>query len=151
PKGVQITLDLTPMFIRADVSQIQQVIMNLIINAAEAIGVGNSGTVFVTTRVQHYRKSFENLPPGLYGCLEVRDTGCRMGEGPLGRFFDPFFSTKFTGRGLGLAAALGIVRGHQGTIAVKSGPGEGTTFKVLFPARHYEAASVEANPEPKRL
>jgi PAS domain S-box-containing protein len=151
PDGAQISLNLAPMSIRADTSQIQQLVMNLIINAAEAIGAGNSGTVYITTRVREMRTPFEQLPPGTYGCLEVRDTGCGMDEGTSARIFDPFFSTKFTGRGLGLAAALGIVRRHQGAITVKSTPGSGSTFTVLFPARRREAATREAEPEPRHL
>jgi CheY-like chemotaxis protein len=116
--------------------------MNLVINGAEAIGPNNSGTLLVTTNVQQVDEHYllttlgdsAEVTPGIYISLEVHDTGCGMDEATLKRIFDPFFSTKFTGRGLGLAAVQGIVRGHKGTMKVYSRPGEGTTFKVLFPA-----------------
>src|SRR5262249_49585104 len=74
------------------------------------------------------------LKPGTFVSLEVHDSGCGMDEATVNRIFDPFFTTKFTGRGLGLAAVQGIVRGHSGAVKVYSRPGSGTTFKVLFPA-----------------
>ena len=143
-KNVQVRLELRDdlPLVEADAGQIQQVVMNLVINGAEAIGPNESGTVLVTTDVQqvdeHYLLSTlgdsAELATGIYISLEVHDTGCGMDEATLKRIFDPFFSTKFTGRGLGLAAVQGIVRGHKGTMKVYSRPGEGTTFKVLFPA-----------------
>jgi CheY-like chemotaxis protein len=115
--------------------------MNLVINGAEAIGQNDNGTVLVTTGAQHVDEPYlintlggSELPDGAYVSLEVHDTGCGMDEATLGRIFDPFFTTKFTGRGLGLAAVQGIVRGHKGTMKIYSQPGAGTTFKVLFPA-----------------
>ncbi len=143
PKNVQLRLELAEglPLVEADSSQIQQVIMNLVINGAEAIGPQN-GTVLVTTSSQdvdeHYLLATiggsSELPAGTYVCLEVHDTGAGMDEATLARIFDPFFTTKFLGRGLGLAAVQGIVRGHRGTMRVYSRPGQGTTFKVLFPA-----------------
>ena len=135
PDGVELQLQLAPMCIKADAIQIQQLMMNLVINAAESIGEGKTGTVTIATRLQEFDKpAGKELPPGRYVCLEVRDDGCGMEGDTVARIFDPFFSTKFAGRGLGLAAALGIVRGHQGTITVQSSPGCGSTFTVLFPA-----------------
>jgi two-component system cell cycle sensor histidine kinase/response regulator CckA len=125
--------------VRADATQIRQVIMNLILNASEAIG---SETGLVTLRTgclfcdANCLKSIwidQDLPPGQYVYLEVSDTGCGMDASTLSKIFDPFFTTKFTGRGLGLAAVLGIVRGHQGALQVNSQPSCGTVFKVLLP------------------
>ncbi len=126
--------------IEADATQIRQVVMNLIINAAEAIGE-ESGVVSVSTGLIEASRSYfidayldENLPEGYYVSLEVTDTGCGMDEATRQKIFDPFFTTKFVGRGLGLAALLGIVRGHHGAVKIDSEPGRGTTFEVLFPA-----------------
>ncbi len=114
--------------------------MNLVINAAEAIGE-KPGSVTVTTGVQDLDAKYietnllsDDLVPGRYVLLEVTDTGSGMSPETLSRIFDPFFTTKFTGRGLGLAAVLGIVRGHKGAIKINSKLGEGTTFKVFLPA-----------------
>jgi CheY-like chemotaxis protein len=142
-RSVRLRLDLMPDLppIEADAGQIQQIVMNLVINGAEAIGEDRPGTVFLSTRTQdvdenYIRTAFpgENLPPGKYVSLEVHDTGCGMDRATMARIFDPFFTTKFTGRGLGLAAVMGIVRGHKGALRVYSTPGQGSTCKVLFPA-----------------
>jgi two-component system cell cycle sensor histidine kinase/response regulator CckA len=152
-KKVQLRLELTPELpaVAADIAQVQQVVMNLVINGAEAIG-DQRGTVLVATGVQaideFYVQSLfsnEGIEPGLYVYLEVHDTGCGMDEATKMRIFDPFFTTKFTGRGLGLAAVMGIVRGHQGAMKVYSSPGKGTTFKVFFPAS--DAPAVGPAPE----
>jgi PAS domain S-box-containing protein len=126
--------------IEADVAQVQQVVMNLVINGAEAIG-DERGSVVVTTGIQDMDENAvarlqigERIAPGRYVYVEVQDSGCGMDEATLEKIFDPFFTTKFTGRGLGLAAVLGIVRGHRGAVEVRSTPGRGTMFKVLFPA-----------------
>ncbi|OGP28979.1 MAG: hypothetical protein A2Z26_04905 [Deltaproteobacteria bacterium RBG_16_66_15] len=136
--NLNLDRDLIP--IRGDPSQIRQILMNLIINASEAIG-DRSGVITVAagaTRCDRdYLESTElgdAIPPGLYMHLEVADTGCGMDARTKARVFEPFFSTKFTGRGLGLAAVLGIVRAHKGALKVYSEPGKGTTFKILFPA-----------------
>jgi CheY-like chemotaxis protein len=110
--------------------------MNLIINASEAIGQ-NDGVIRVTT--SHAILPLEssasppNLPPGDYAILEVSDTGCGIGEEMQAKVFDPFFSTKLAGRGLGLAVVQGIVRDHGGAINLISAPGEGTTFEIFLP------------------
>jgi PAS domain S-box-containing protein len=141
--------------IEADPSQIRQIVMNLIINASEAIG-DRSGVVTVSVGATRCDEEYlsrtelrETLAPGLYLHLEVADTGCGIGEETRLRIFEPFFSTKFTGRGLGLAAVLGIVRAHKGALKVYSEPGKGTTFKILFPAMEgpvEEARTIEPAP-----
>jgi CheY-like chemotaxis protein len=131
--------DALPM-IEADAGQMQQVIMNLILNAAEAIGE-DRGSVTVTTEVAEvstgethiWHHGSNEMPPGEYVVLGVHDDGCGMDEATLARIFDPFFTTKFTGRGLGLAAVLGIVRGHKGGLKVDSRSGEGTSFSIYLP------------------
>ncbi|HWQ55635.1 MAG TPA: PAS domain-containing protein [Bryobacteraceae bacterium] len=125
--------------VEADRVQMQQVLMNLIINAGEAVGENQTGKVRVSTALRciddTYARSFapQDIPAGDYVELEVADTGCGMDRDTLSRIFDPFFTTKFTGRGLGLAAVQGIVRGHRGALRVYSSPGDGTVFKLLFP------------------
>lgn len=126
--------------IKGDATQVRQVLMNLVINASEALG-GESGTIAVSTGVEECGEkdlaemlAGDSLKPGRYVVLEVADSGCGMNRETQARLFDPFFTTKFTGRGLGMAAALGIVRGHSGAISVASELGRGTTIKVLFPA-----------------
>jgi PAS domain S-box-containing protein len=137
--------------IEADKAQLEQLAMNLIINAAESID--GDGLVTVTTHRRNVspdeRGDFvsEHEIAGSYLALVVTDTGIGMDEETRERIFDPFFSTKFLGRGLGLSAALGIVRGHKGAIRVKSTPGKGTTFEVLFPAG--TAAQDEDTREPQ--
>lgn len=125
--------------IEADTAQIQQVVMNLITNAADAVEPGK-GEVVVKARAlvadaELLSRCYHdgNAPEGLYVCLEVADNGCGMDEETQARIFDPFFTTKFTGRGLGMAAVLGIIRGHRGAIHLESAPGRGTTIQVLFP------------------
>ncbi|MDX8413189.1 MAG: MHYT domain-containing protein [Mariprofundales bacterium] len=125
--------------VEADSAQMQQVIMNLVINATEAIG-DKSGVITITTGVMHASSDYlhdsvfdEGLPEGRYTYLEVSDTGCGMDRETQKRIFEPFFTTKFTGRGLGMSAVLGIVRGHHGMLKLYSEPGDGTTFKMLLP------------------
>jgi PAS domain S-box-containing protein len=126
--------------IEADATQMRQIVMNLVINASEAIGeksgVVSIGTGAVRVDREYLEKTVlsPDLPEGDYVFLEVSDNGCGMDAATQARIFDPFFTTKFTGRGLGLSAALGIVRGHHGALKVYSEPGKGTTFKLLFPA-----------------
>lgn len=149
PKNVTIRtrLDRQLPFIEADIAQIQQIVMNLTTNAAEAYSEEDDGQALICTGVMHCDHKYladtvpdvlasyeEPLPEGDYVYLEVADNGCGMDEETKKRVFEPFFTTKFTGRGLGMAAVLGIVRGHRGAIRLYSEPGEGTTFKILLPA-----------------
>jgi len=114
--------------------------MKLITNASDALGESPGSITLRTGRTDDPRAG---LGTHDFVFLEVSDTGCGMDTGTLQRIFDPFFSTKFTGRGLGLAAVMGIVESHHGHIRIRTGPGEGTTFRILFPA-------VEAGPDDER-
>ena len=126
--------------INADSTQLQQIVMNLIINASESGDQGDVKILLRTGRVDNVPGESvllyndDSLADGPYVYFEVVDDGSGMDEETYGRIFDPFFSTKFTGRGLGLAAVLGIVRSHNGGIQVTSSPGQGTHVRVLFPA-----------------
>ena len=138
--------------VEVDATQIRQVIMNLVINASEAIG-DNNGVISISTGVIQVDRAYleatlldTDLPEGEYVYLEVSDTGCGMSRETQAKIFDPFFTTKFTGRGLGLAAVLGIVRGHKGAMKVYSEPDRGTTFKLLFPAAKGVSETSAAGP-----
>jgi signal transduction histidine kinase len=135
----ELEADLEPDIksIRADAGQIQQIVMNLILNASEAYD-GKPGTVRISTNTTILDADYETrygqkLPAGEYICLKVTDLGKGIAEQILSQVFDPFFTTKFTGRGLGLAAVLGIVRAHRGDIQVHSSKGRGTIFTVYLP------------------
>lgn len=129
-----------------DATQIRQIIMNLIINASEAIG-DRSGVIALSTGAMHCDRAYleeieasavvgldEPITEKVYVYLEVADTGSGMDAETIDKIFDPFFTTKFTGRGLGMSATQGIIRGHKGVISISSEVGKGTTFKVHFPA-----------------
>ena len=132
----------TPIYINGDSGQIEQVVMNLIINGGEAIGnrngivsVSMSAVTMCSEELLPYgRLTNSTLKPGTYALLEVADNGSGMNRDVLAKIFEPFYTTKFTGRGLGLSAVLGIINGHRGGITVESREGEGTTFRVLLPA-----------------
>jgi two-component system, cell cycle sensor histidine kinase and response regulator CckA len=142
PKSAHLRYDLdrSALCMRGDIGQVQQVVMNLIINAGEALGT-HSG--FITVRTRHIEINTNgkeyckytniSLPPGPYISFQVSDTGHGIKPDLLARIFDPFFTTKFTGRGLGLAAVLGIIRGHHGGVRIQSESGKGTEFEVIFP------------------
>lgn len=126
--------------IQADAEQIGQVVLTLITNASEAIGDGPglikvaAGSMACDREYLESAHSGSECAEGIYSYVEVLDNGAGMDDETVARMFDPFFSTKFTGRGLGLAAALGVVRAHNGAIEVHSEPGAGTRVRVLFPA-----------------
>jgi PAS domain S-box-containing protein len=141
PKNVVLDLDLKGELphVDMDTAQLHQLILNLVLNAAEAVGP-EQGCVKVSTRLQTVTDEMLRFSPvgreiavGEYVTLVVTDNGHGMDEKTLSKIFDPFFTTKFTGRGLGLAAVMGIVRGHKGAIDIESQPGKGTTFTVYFP------------------
>ncbi|MBI3448603.1 MAG: PAS domain-containing protein [Acidobacteria bacterium] len=138
-KKAHLRLDLHPAAIDGDATQIRQVVMNLITNASDALGE-RDGIIALRTGSRRFEESElvsphlpEKLPSAAYAFVEVADDGAGMSETTVQRIFDPFFTTKFTGRGLGLAAVLGIVRGHGGTIQVSTRPQGGTTFRVVLP------------------
>jgi PAS domain S-box-containing protein len=139
PKSVDIRFELEDApAIPADPGQMQQVLMNLVINAGEAVGAGNAGLVAITTGIEDVPASFidaagAEVVQGRYVFLQVADTGCGMDENTKAKVFEPFFSTKFTGRGLGLAAVSGVMRSKKGAITISGATGAGTTFRTLFP------------------
>ncbi|MCX6953900.1 MAG: transporter substrate-binding domain-containing protein [Verrucomicrobia bacterium] len=135
--------------VEGDATQLRQVIMNLVINASEAIGA-KSGVISINTGLTRVDRAYlggtilaPELKPGTYVYLEVSDNGHGMDADTQAKIFDPFFTTKFTGRGLGLAAVLGIVRGHKGALKVYSEVGRGTTFKILLPCAEFPAEPAE--------
>jgi CheY-like chemotaxis protein len=137
--------------IEGDPIQIQQVVMNLLTNAAEAIESKN-GVITVNVALKEVtasdiQQAFDgsNVPPGAYVRLKVSDTGCGMNTDTTRRIFDPFYTTKLPGRGLGLAAVLGIVRSHEGFLRVHSEWGKGSSFELSIPASTHQPESL---PEP---
>ncbi|NTV49791.1 MAG: transporter substrate-binding domain-containing protein [Geobacteraceae bacterium] len=137
-------------FIMGDASQIRQVVMNLVINAAEAIGDAEGAIdvrlVKAELKAKHTEKDHLGLiiPPGRYILFEVTDNGCGMDEETSRKIFEPFYTTKFTGRGLGMSAVLGIIKAHNGAMQLESHPGQGTTFKVYLPVQFSKSESEEA-------
>jgi PAS domain S-box-containing protein len=154
-KKVQLTYNLKSNVppIEADATQLRQIILNLITNASEAIG-DDRGEITLSVGVMECDRAYlsgafidKTLPVGTYTFLDVSDTGIGMDEETITKIFDPFFSTKFAGRGLGLSAVLGIIRGHQGAIKVASKPGTGSSFRVLLPA--IEGVSPQERRQPR--
>jgi signal transduction histidine kinase/CHASE1-domain containing sensor protein len=155
-KQAQLRLELArPLpVVMADATQIRQIVMNLVINAADAIGA-RPGLVTLRTGSRQVRASEfaawaadPGLPEGNYVFLEISDTGCGMPPETLHRIFEPFFTTKFAGRGLGLAAVLGIVRGHRGALQVTSELGRGSAFTLFLPAGDGPSLAVESGVRP---
>ncbi len=152
PQNAEIKLDSSTdiSFIQGDSSQINQIVMNLIINASDAIGndQGEINVSLTETKISegNSEKDYNGkaISPGLYVCLEVTDNGCGMDEETKWRIFEPFYTTKFTGRGLGMSAVLGIIMSHKGALQLHSQLGHGTTFKVFLPA-HKSASDKDVN------
>ncbi|MCP4291900.1 MAG: PAS domain S-box protein [bacterium] len=126
--------------IKADVTKIRQLVLNLVGNAADACLEKKEGWVELGMIACHCDRSFlkhclcgPDAEPGNYLCLKVMDTGCGIAQDQQQKVFDPFFSTKFAGRGLGLSAVLGIVRSLKGAVKLFSRPGEGSTFSIYLP------------------
>jgi PAS domain S-box-containing protein len=149
-RNAQVSLSLAESLpaIEVDVTQLRQVVMNLITNASDALGE-SGGMIYIHTGQQDVDADYlescvpgTEASPGQHVYVEVRDEGGGMDPATRSRMFDPFFTTKFTGRGLGLAATLGIMRGHRGAIRVYSEPGKGTSMKLHFPAGGRAAASA---------
>jgi len=139
--------------ITADASQLRQIVMNLIINASEAIGK-EQGEILVSlakTAVRAGQSVMDyhgkEILPGSYVCLEVSDTGCGMDEETKWRIFEPFYTTKFTGRGLGMSAVLGIINSHDGALQLTSQLGKGTTFKVYLPVQRSDSTEDKSQSE----
>ncbi|WP_328747504.1 PAS domain S-box protein [Geomonas anaerohicana] len=153
-KKVSLALDLhRPLPLTdADPTQLRQIVMNLVINASEAIGEATGHILIATGSVEVERNQLKGrqqeveLPDGTYVYLMVSDNGCGMERETQARIFDPFFTTKFTGRGLGMAAVQGIVKGHKGAISIDSKPGQGTIFKVYLPAGALPAPLAKSGP-----
>jgi PAS domain S-box-containing protein len=140
-KSAELSFDIAPDLppVLADPTQMRQVLMNLVINASEALPA--SGGLIDIAAESRWLPAAElsgmllgaDLPEGEYIRLAVSDTGSGMDAATRARMFDPFFTTKFAGRGLGLAAVLGIVRSHRGALNVESAPGRGTQFTIFLP------------------
>jgi|GEM_PF-5508752 len=154
-KKIKLELNLAPepIIADADETQMRQLVMNLVINAAEAIDK-DAGIITISTGHTHcsandFKKTMlpNNLKRGTVNFISVTDTGCGMDRNTKLRIFDPFFTTKFAGRGLGMAAVLGIIRSHKGTISVDSQPGEGSIFTILLPLSQTQSVSL-AKPGP---
>jgi PAS domain S-box-containing protein len=140
--GPEVRFELAPQLpeLVGDPAQLKQMVMNLVTNAREAIGERGRGTVTVRTGEQVLEQLVLNtdapglpIPPGRYVTLEVADDGCGIPADIRNRIFDPFFSTRFMGRGLGLPALLGMLRRHGGSIQVRAEPGLGSAFRLFLP------------------
>ena len=140
--------------IEGDRTQIEQVVMNLILNATEALDDEHGGVVSISAVALYCSEEYlarnralYKAAPGNYVCFEVADTGCGMGKETYDKLFDPFYSTKFTGRGMGMSAVLGIMIAHKGAIIVESTPGQGTMIRALFPKSDRTVQKDDAPPD----
>ena len=143
--------------ISVNANQIQQVLTNLVINGWEALGEG-PGAIHLSVKTilpadipASHRYPVDWQPQDhAYACMKVTDEGCGIAYKDIEKIFDPFFSTKFTGRGMGLAVVLGILRAHGGGVTVESDPGQGSTFRVFFPASAEEADKAAPAPDRRK-
>jgi signal transduction histidine kinase/CheY-like chemotaxis protein len=159
PEGITLETDLAAeAWVEVDETQLRQVVLNLVTNAGEALA-GREGTVSLRAGSVRADSAYlagargaPDLEPGTYAFIEVADTGCGMDASTERRAFEPFFTTRASGRGLGLAAVLGIVRGHGGGVKLASEPGRGSTLRVLLPSAGEPLAATlharEAPPAP---
>jgi PAS domain S-box-containing protein len=151
PKQVQVSYHIQDALppIQADVTQVRQVVLNLVTNASEAMAGEGSKRLLISLEQRYVSRQAldrflaEGAEPGTYVSLSVEDTGVGMSPETAVRAFDPFFTTKFKGRGLGMAAVLGIVRTHHGAIAIESREGQGTKVTVLWPLRKGEHGNAQ--------
>ncbi len=151
PEGIETTVEFSSnsLHIEGDDKQLQQMLENLYINAIEAIEEP-PGKITISTSMDECRSTFfantlfqENVKPGRYAVLSIRDDGCGINDAIQDKIFDPFFTTKQTGRGLGLAEVYGTLRGHQGTLRLKSDAGNGAAFEVYLPIHDSASSSSE--------
>lgn len=147
---IKVQLESGLPIISGDASQLRQIVMNLVINASEAIG-GEQGEIRIALALAEFEEGRaprdylgRDIVPGSYLCLEVSDNGCGMDSETMIRLFEPFYTTKFTGRGLGMSAVLGIITSHQGALQLMSELGSGTTFRIYLPAETGAAAATDA-------
>ena len=160
---LKITPSSSPVYLEGDPTQIRQVIMNIVINGSDAIQ-NRSGVISVLTGTMHCDRAYidatgfntqiaspGDIHEGMYVFLEISDTGSGMSKAIIERIFEPFYTTKFTGRGLGLSAVLGIIRGHSGFMKIYSEPDKGTTFKVLLPLYSSDTDVMSKSSSPSRF
>jgi two-component system cell cycle sensor histidine kinase/response regulator CckA len=146
--ALELELEAEPLVVQIDPTQARQVVLNLVANAAESIE--GAGRVVVRTRPVDVDESLlrdacipTDLPRGRHACLEVEDNGCGMDAAIRTKLFDPFFTTKVAGHGLGLAAVLGIVQSHHGTILLRTAADEGSRFSIVLPIVDEEAVVAQ--------
>lgn len=150
PRDVDFQMELTPGVghVEADLVRLRQVLMNLVINGAEALGASPRRLIVSTGRTRLDAAALSSMTaaneskPGDFVWIEVRDTGSGMPQEAIRRIFEPFYTTKFEGRGLGLCAVQGIVRSHGGALTVESTPGLGSVFRVYLPVAAAHAAAT---------